>query len=334
MSDEPKLTIGIPTFNRPERLQAAIQSAMGQTIPVKVLVANQTDDDDWELVCKEWLDHPNFKCVQSPATTLWENWRFVAETAADDGAEFFTWLQDDDLLADRFARRVVRSFRHYPGATVYCANLRMAYDNRLGFVGRGNFGPNVPVDIIRGAVMAWPADMLVIAAYFSSWCMSPAKSFRVTDQFRTMLRDLPGNCDCMTERLDIAGAGIGHEFICDPAMAGVWVMHGKNESQISGDRQEGQVEPAYAYLDTLMDQIPHWRKSLAEWMICLGNAYDIESHWKHMRPHRKKSPYAMQISDIFEDSLRTVGSKAVAEADKETEEELADANANGHLIPA
>ena len=128
----PRLTIGIPTFNRPERCQRAIQSALGQSVPCNVLVADDGTNDETEYTCREFSEHPNFRYLRSPAKTLWQNWRWVACPAIARGAEFFTWLQDDDLLSVRFARRVVRSFDKYPKATVYCSRLAPAYDNMLG----------------------------------------------------------------------------------------------------------------------------------------------------------------------------------------------------------
>src|SRR5512135_962594 len=99
----PRLTIGIPTFNRPERCSRAIQSALGQSVPVKVIVSDDGDGDDCERVCRQWSDHPNFTYLKSPGKKLWHNWRYVAEQAIEGGAEFFSWLQDDDLISDHHA---------------------------------------------------------------------------------------------------------------------------------------------------------------------------------------------------------------------------------------
>lgn len=308
---EPRLTIGIPTKNRaiecPERLQRAVHFILGSSIPVKVIMADQGHSDECRLLCKEWEQHPHFKRIDSPATNLWENWRFVAETAADEGAEFFMWHQDDDLLSIRTARRVVNSFDHFTDATVYCSSLALAYDNLLGRLDKSNPGPRVPVDVLYGQPMAWPGNLLTIIGYVDSWAMSPAKAFRVNDQFRGMLATLPAECDCYTERLDIAACAFGHKFIVDPNRAGCWVIHKTNESQITGETQAAQVQPAYDYLDRLMDRIPDWRQELLGWMSCLGEADLIKTYYANTYKHADKSPYCAQIVNIFGEALEAGG---------------------------
>ena len=275
-------------------------------MPAKVIVCDQGKCPETRDICKEWEGHPHFRRIESPATNLWQNWRHVAEAAADDGAEFFSWLQDDDGLSEKFACRVVRAMDHYKDAGAYCSNLALAYDNCLGFKHVSNPGPKVPVDIVHGRPMPWPGDLLTILGYFDSWCMSPAKAFRVDGQFRAMLASLPDNCDCFTERLDVAAACQGRHFVVDPKQAGYWNIHGKNESQITGETQPGQVAPAYAYLDTLMDRIPDWRQELLGWMtVCPPGL--VETYFKGGLAHRDKSPYCSQILDLFEDSMRVGG---------------------------
>jgi hypothetical protein len=314
---KPRLTLGIPTLDRHEHLSETLQNAMGQQVPVSIIVADQGKTPETKGVCDEWSSHPHFKHVESPATSLWENWRFVAEQAIDDGAEFFTWLQDDDYLVETFAKRVVRSFDAFPEANLYCSNVAMCYGKGMGFLQVRNWGPTVPVDLIRGRPMCYPGNMLVIAGYFNSWCMSPAKSFRVNKQFRNMLETLPGNCDCLTERLDIAACGVGSKFICDPRAAGYWNIHDRNESQITGEKQPAQFLPAYEYLDNLMDLVPDWKNDLLFWM---GN---IPPHWikdymKHMVVHKHKGRYALEVYDVFAESLRAIGMD-ISDIEDETE---------------
>lgn len=326
----PRLFIGIPTLDRWEHLAESIKDAIAQTVPAQVIVADQGKTPETKGVCDSWCDNPFFKRVDSPATSLWENWRFVAEQAIEDGAEFFTWLQDDDYLNEYFSMRVVRAFDHYKDANVYCSNLGMSYSQNLGFLHVRNWGPAVPVDVRRNRPTCYPGNLLVIAGYLHSWCMSPAKAFRVNDQFKHMLETLPPECDCLTERLDIAACGLHSRFIVDPKPAGMWNMHDRNESQISGDKQPGQWAPAFAYLDSLMDQIPDWRSEMAAWMSCLGGIGPglLKTYHDHLRQHYLKSNYATQIYEMLEDSLRAAGVKI------EAEKEEAIADANGHLVTA
>lgn len=307
MSDTPRLTIGIPTFNRPERLQRSIQSALGQSVPCRVIVADDGDTDEPERICREYADHPGFTYLKSPARKLWHNWRFVAERACDDGAEFFMWLQDDDLIAPRVARRIVRGFDQFPDANMYTSRLCMAYDNMLGCAWVGNWGPKLPLDLLWGGMTTFPGKLLVPIAYFDSWSMSPAKAFRVGDDFRAMLAALPDDCDMFTERLDIATMGLSGKAIADPNMAGYWMIHGRNESQLTTATCNDQVAAAFRYIDSLMDQVPAWRDELLSWMACLGTVDLIESLYNGIKDHRGKSPYCDQILNMWEDILGPMG---------------------------
>ena len=46
----PRLTIGIPTLDRPTLLQRAIDSCLAQTVPVKIMIADQGNTEGTKLV--------------------------------------------------------------------------------------------------------------------------------------------------------------------------------------------------------------------------------------------------------------------------------------------
>jgi glycosyltransferase involved in cell wall biosynthesis len=301
------MTIGIPTFNRPERCQRAIQSVLGQSLPTRCIVANQDPSSDLKSVCKEFEDHPNFKYYESPATKLWENWKFVAEKAIEEGAEFFGWLQDDDLISERHTRRVVRSFDYYPNSIVYLSRLAMAYDSMLGCHWTGNFGPKIPLDLLRGTPIEFPGRVMLPIAYFDGWAMSPAKAFRVGDAFKDMLNDLPDDCDMFTERLDIAYMGLRGGAIADPNIGGYWIMHGRNQSQITHNKVNDEATSCWKWLDNKMDENPDWRENLQSWMSALGNPQLIEGFRKNIIAFKEDSPYIAQLINIFDNVLRASG---------------------------
>ena len=304
---EPRLTIGIPTFNRPERCMRAIQTVLGQSLPTRCIVANQNASDDLKSICKEFSDHPNFRYIESPATNLWENWKFVAQAAIDEGAEFFGWLQDDDLISERHSRRVVRSFDYYPNAIVYLSRLAMAYDSAMGCHWTGNFGPKLPLDLLRGSPTEFPGKIMLPIAYFDGWGMSPAKAFRVGPVFKDMLNDVPGDCDMFTERLDIAYMGLHGSGIADPAISGYWVIHGRNQSQLTNCNVKTEAASAWRWLDNKMDENPDWRENLVSWISALGNPQLLEGYRKNILMFREDSPYVAQLLNIFEDILRASG---------------------------
>ena len=284
-------------------------------MPVNVIVADDSTNDECERVCRQWADHPNFTYLRSPAKKLWHNWRFVAEQAIERGAELFAWLQDDDLIADHHARRICRAFDYYPGSVVYTARLAMAYDNMLGCHWTGSFGPRIPMDLLRGQPTDYPGIILLPVAYFDGWGMAPAKAFRVGDVFKQMLEALPDDCDMMTERLDLAYMGsVGGMAIADPAIAGYWIIHARNgkvenESQKTQHEIGDQIKSAFRFLDDLMDVHPEWRDNLISWMSCLGSPNQYLSFYNNLVPWRDVSSYGAQILEILEDAMRACGIK-------------------------
>lgn len=140
----PRLTIGIPTYNRPERLSAAITSALGQSVPARVLVCDQTGKA--EGVVKAYLGNPLVRYVKSPATCLWENWCHAAECCE---TELFAWMQDDDSISPHFTHRIVGAFDSHPRCPVYIGRLGISLVGGLGNWWQGT-GPMVPMDLLHG----------------------------------------------------------------------------------------------------------------------------------------------------------------------------------------
>ena len=89
---QPRLTIGIPTVNRPEMLQRAISSCLAQTVPVHIVVADQGHAEETAAVMARYGDHSQVEHVLTRATCIRENWEAAAR-ACD--TPFFSW---DNIL--------------------------------------------------------------------------------------------------------------------------------------------------------------------------------------------------------------------------------------------
>src|ERR1700677_1114083 len=99
--ERPRLTIVIPTFNRPELLPRAVESALRQTEPVQIIIVDDGDTDKTEAVlyANKWN---GVRHLKTGATYAWDNWRAGLE-AAD--TEFVAILQDDDKVRSTYANR-------------------------------------------------------------------------------------------------------------------------------------------------------------------------------------------------------------------------------------
>src|SRR5205823_4293943 len=99
-----KFTIGIPTYNRAHFLRRSLKSACDQTWPdVEVLVSDNASTDETEEVVRSYGERVRYH--RNPENIgMWPNFARLAEMAE---GEYFSWLQDDDLIHCDFARRAV-----------------------------------------------------------------------------------------------------------------------------------------------------------------------------------------------------------------------------------
>lgn len=94
---QPLVSIGIPTYNRPDGLRVTLQCLMGQTYPnLEIIVSdNASPGDQIEKLVQEFMaTDPRIQYVrQSKNIGIIKNFQFVLEKAT---GEFFMWAADDD----------------------------------------------------------------------------------------------------------------------------------------------------------------------------------------------------------------------------------------------
>jgi hypothetical protein len=282
----PRLTIGIPTYDRPHLLGRAIASALAQQRPARVLVADQTGAAA-EAV-RPWLANPLVHYLRTDATGLWDNWCRTAEGCT---TELFSWLQDDDEVYSSFAARVEWAFDHMPGAGVYLG--RVAVDNGDGL---GNWwhccGPLLPMDLKRGLASRASGKVVSAAGYFTSMALSPAVAFRWSGEACDAIRRCPAEgCDLYNERLVLAELARDCDVAVDPAIVGLWHQHHGNESkaQVRGGGRVGQFALFASRLDAVLAGRPGWEDELTLWLARMGPG-SIETWLKEAEDYGEASP--------------------------------------------
>src|SRR5215472_15527270 len=101
----PRLTIGIPEHGRPGMLSRAIDSALAQDAPCRIVIADDGDFDVTATMLRDRYPDRGIVHFASGAPCLWANWTAAARACE---TEFFQWLQDDDVLRDGgVVRRIV-----------------------------------------------------------------------------------------------------------------------------------------------------------------------------------------------------------------------------------
>lgn len=266
----PRLTVGIPTHDRPEMLVRAVKSALNQTVPVQVLIS---DDNPGAgtigMLAREFADDFNpawplddagrIAHRYSYSSGLWWNWNAAARACR---TEFFLWLQDDDVIQPYVAARIASAFDEFPQADIWMAPNKIGPDEHHHWWNNGN-GPWVPMRS-DGGRDEWESEILAPTSYFLSWSLSPGVAFRTGERFTAMLDRIPGDCAIFAERLVLTGMG-KTRFIADPCVAGTWIQHRDNEHRKLHDDQPRQTAILIRMLDEAMDSIPNWRDILGLW---------------------------------------------------------------------
>lgn len=302
--DKPRLTIGIPTYARPHFLVRAIGSAMEQTIPCEILVADNGKSEvaNRRAISEAVEGHPSFTTgvlyKQTGAENLLGNWAGAARACS---TEFFMWLQDDDVLLPNAAARAVAAFDRFPEADMWLATNKIALDDKHHWWNNGN-GPWVPLRA-DGGIDQWEAEILRPTCYFLSWSLSPAVAFRCGPNFTQSLDNLPLDCAVFAERLILAG--MTGRFVADPCVAGLWIQHKDNEHRKLHDDQPRQSTTLIEHLDRYMDATPNWPEILDMW------ARLQHPHWimgwmgdlKHVQREGGKSRHGQAIHDVLFKSL-------------------------------
>ena len=265
----PKLTIAIPTFNRPGMLPNALRAAVGQTRPCGIIVTDNGDPGP----TREILSSPEFagapiRYIETQEPGAWPNWRAAALACE---TEYFAWLQDDDVVRGTYAERIVDVMDYFPDANVWLARLACAYSSELGMPFKGNC-PWLPMDMLNGKPSQWMGgDIVAATSYLTSWSLNPAQAYRVNDRFFEALHAMPEHAEIFIERLFPSWLSAGSPIVADPIVAGYWVQHTRMlhlSQNIDPVEREQQLNNSFACLDKIMDRI---ESSGTDWAAMVRN---------------------------------------------------------------
>jgi hypothetical protein len=267
----PKLTIVIPTYNRPQLLPRALRSAVRQTVPVAIVVADDGDDPDATAAI---LDSEKFRggCIRhlrTGARTCWANWRAGLQAAC---TPYACILQDDDVVRGDYAERIVDVMDFFPDANLWMARLACAYTDTLAVPNQG-CGPLVPLDMLTGRPARWlGGEVIAASSYATSWSLAPALAYRTGPLLDAALMEMPEDADMFIERLLPAAMAVGGPIVVDPIVAGYWIQHGGmlSTSQNKDPLEVGrQISSHIRTLDGIMDRVgaanPGWPDVLRRW---------------------------------------------------------------------
>lgn len=217
----PVFSIGIPTFNRCHFLRESLAAATQQSLPgIEVIVSDDASNDETkELVegCKSHVVyHRNEKNIGSVA-----NFRKVFELSH---GSLFSWLQDDDLIHEDFARRASEAFQRFPNLKAY---LTFAFATGLPncLLGAWTYGPPCGGHWMRkDGLQKIPGTVVPPLSLFVTVGYAPTAAFE-RRALALAVEYLKSEYWLLMERVVLAKAVADGDVAIDPYIGGVYRLH-------------------------------------------------------------------------------------------------------------
>ncbi len=111
----PLVSVGLPTYNRPERLRKALDCLINQTyINLEIIVSNDHSPnvDTYRILDESSKKDPRIKVyTQSRNLGIYANFYFVLQKAT---GKYFMYAQEDDLWEPDFISSMVEQLENHP----------------------------------------------------------------------------------------------------------------------------------------------------------------------------------------------------------------------------
>ncbi|MEX2381976.1 MAG: glycosyltransferase family 2 protein [Opitutales bacterium] len=126
----PLISIGIPTYNRPDGLLRAVKSVRRQTCPrLEILISDNASTDTTQEVCQRLAESDNrIRYVRQPKNLgPLLNFEFLLEQSA---GTFFMWVADDDTLEPNVLERYVDFLESHPDHVMVAGVVRHFFSDQ------------------------------------------------------------------------------------------------------------------------------------------------------------------------------------------------------------
>lgn len=223
----PFFSIGIPTYNRCNLLRQSLESALNQKgIATEIIICDNASTDETQKLC-ESLDDPRIKYYRNSENIgPIPNWHRCLELAT---GEYFSWLQDDDLIFPDFASRAADAMANecadaYFASSIQAATPTLMYRDRL-------YAPPITMNWACGKTTPVERDLIIPLSLFCTVGIPPTIAFR--KQFLRQIFPAWNNPSMLLfcERLLIIEAAIKGNIIVAPHIAGIFRQHSQQTSK-------------------------------------------------------------------------------------------------------
>jgi|SRR5579864_7337165 len=253
-----RFTIGIPTYNRASFLRRAIKAAVDQShSDVEILVSDNASTDETPEVVRSFGDRVRY-CRNPENIGSWPNLVKLTQLATGD---YFSWLQDDDLIHRDFVCRAVGAFESAEDVTVYIPYSVQTHSTTTFFF-PSLYGPIVALDWMRGNLRVIEGIVLTPLSLFHTNGNPPAIAFR-TQTVRRAVKEINPECWLYNERIVSAVAAAEGKAAIDPWPGAIFFDH-----------------PAQSHKDVIGQASTRWRHwQIMARTLCL-RLEKVDPSWK------------------------------------------------------
>ncbi|MEO8962108.1 MAG: glycosyltransferase family 2 protein [Ginsengibacter sp.] len=139
--DIPLVTVGIPTYNRPQGLERTLKCILGQTYPhLEIIISDNCSTDPAVLPILEkyaLLDKRVTFYIQEKNLSIVPNFQFLLDNAS---GEYFMWAADDDFWDTNFIEVCVNGMLAHNDVVLCMTDLKIVGANGTETSGKLNRG--------------------------------------------------------------------------------------------------------------------------------------------------------------------------------------------------
>ena len=301
-----KFTIGIPTFNRAGYLRKSLASALAQTLDdVEILVSDNASTDETSDVVHQ--AGPRVRYLRNTTNVgMWPNFEKLVEAAE---GEYFSFLQDDDLIHCDFARRAFEAFSTDKDASVYAA-YAVGAPSHTALWFPFLYGPPVALDWSLGTRRYLDGKVIAPLSLFISFAIPPAIAFRRESLCRAMRLCDPA-CELYNERIILSAAAAEGKVAVEPYVAAIWLAHSQQACKLTGQVDSRAFQSQWLRMANVI--CPFLESSGEAWKSQLHNALNevaipYRREWmQQARGWQGAPPIAYQAAEILKASLNESG---------------------------
>jgi glycosyltransferase involved in cell wall biosynthesis len=250
----PRFTIGMPTYNRCNLLAKALQAALGQTHPdTEVLVCDDASKDATPEVVRSFGDRVRYY-RNEPNIGMWPNFAKAVELAE---GEYFSWLQDDDLIHFDFVRRALETFTKAAEVLFY-SGFALCDHSSTSIHWAPVIGPMFDVNWMGGEVRFMDGVAVAPLLHIINIATFPMVAFR-TDELRRAVRQIVHDCELFNENIVMASVLREGRLAIDPWISAFHSAHEKQASRImqrDNDELRRQWRLLARFFEGFLTQLP------------------------------------------------------------------------------